>query len=122
MMAYITNAEISNKFFEGETVPGDNTIDAARNTDYIDTTTDIINMILWRTTDVIDTYKVAKRYALILYGRLLENENEDFNPVDPDQFNDKWWHQQLVRKYGKPALVSRNPSIDWRPPSRQQGS
>ncbi len=121
-MAYITNSDVSNRFFEGETVPGDNTIDSSRNTSYIATTTNIINMILWRTDDVTDTYKTAYEYALILYGRLLENDNEDFNPVDPKRFNDKWWHQQLVRKYGRPPLARRNPSLDWKHPSTQQGS
>jgi len=117
MADYITDAQISERFFEGETVPGNNTIDTNRNTSYKTTTTEIINMILWRTTNVTDTYKVAKNYALILYGRLLENEYEDFNPVDPEKFNDRWWHGQLVRKYGRPAVAPINPSLDWRYPS-----
>jgi len=122
-MAYITNNDISNRFFEGETVPGDNTIDASRNTSYISTTTNIINGgLLSRTIasgDITDSYGLAKEYALILYGRLLENENEDFNPVDPERFNDTWWHGQLVRKYGSPAIARINPSLDWRRPSRR---
>lgn len=120
-MAYIDNDDISDRHFEGETVPGVNTIDTSRNTSYITTTTIIINGALLSRPkadgDVTDTYGILKVYALILYGRLLENENEDFNPVDPERFNDVWWHKQIVRKHGVPALARINPSRDWSRPS-----
>jgi hypothetical protein len=111
-MAYINNTDVSNRFFEGETVPSINSIDTGRNTSYISSTTNFINIILGRKIadgDVTDEYGIAKEYALIIYGRLLDNDKE--NPIDDE--GDKWLIGQLVRKYGNPALSIIKPSEDW---------
>jgi hypothetical protein len=109
MSYYITDDEIKNRFFEGETVPGDNSIDAARNTSYKVTVTTIINGILWVTSNITDTYGFAREYSLILYARLLDNDKE--NPVDEEA--DAFWIKQIVRKHGNPALSIIKPSEDW---------
>jgi hypothetical protein len=109
MSYYITDDEIRDRYFEGETVPGDNSIDAARNTSYKGQVTDIINDILWVTSNITDTYKTARSYALILYGRLLDNDK--VNPVDEEA--DAWWIKRLVLKYGNPPLSIIKPSEDW---------
>jgi hypothetical protein len=111
-MAYITNADISNRFFEGETVPGDNSIDAARNTSYIASTTNFINGLVGRKIsdgDFSDDYGWGKEYALIIYGRLVNNDKEV--PIDDEA--DAWIIKQIVRKHGNVPLSIIKPSEDW---------
>ena len=67
MSYYIDDTYISNRFFEGDTVPSDDTIDSATNTKLKARLTKVLNAAMRRTTNATDTYGILEEMGGDLY-------------------------------------------------------
>lgn len=79
---YLTNREIGDEFFNGETVPGDNTISEDRNLTHKGRVDRVINRYLRVTTNQTDTYGDIKEIAFRLYGDILNGITPKLNDDD----------------------------------------
>lgn len=67
MSYYIDDDYVSNRFFEGDTVPSDDTIDSATNTKLKSRATNVLNAAMRRTTNATDTYGILEEFCGDLY-------------------------------------------------------
>ena len=101
MSYYIDDDYISERFFEGETVPGDKTISSGRNTSLKRRATQKINGLLETTTNVTDTYSDLEEIAGNLYEMGLEGEKMMLSPDD---------EALIVDRYGNVPFAINDPT------------
>lgn len=99
--AYISNTDVGDRFFDGETVPGDNTIKSSQNTSFINTTTNLINGRIFKSaTSTTDTYGILKELALEIYERLLDGVQPALDIGTPDKPGVHWGIvQDIINAY-----------------------
>jgi len=79
---YLTNKEIGDEFFNGETVPSDNTIKEDRNLNIKKRVDRRINRYLQVTTNQTDTYGVIKEIAYDVYERILHGKDSSLTKAE----------------------------------------
>lgn len=107
---YFDDKEVSDEIFDGEPVPGDNTISKSKNLMLKRKARDLINGLFGVAAGSImtDTYSLLKHFALLLYKRVLDDDK-----APPIIDADKSMIQLIARRYKLPALYIKRPSDDY---------
>lgn len=107
---YFDDSDISNEVFDGEPVPGDNTISKPRNLMLKRKARDIINGIYGIAAGSImtDTYFLLKQFGLQIYKRVLDDDK-----APPITDADNFMIRLIARRYNKPPLYIKRPSDDY---------
>jgi hypothetical protein len=84
---YITDADIGDEFFEGETVPGTNTVATARNTRLKAKATAEINRIRGSTANATDVNDDLKDIGMYLYKKGLDGFPIRLSKQIPDELD-----------------------------------
>ena len=101
-MSYYGTDEDLAEFFDGETVPGDNTISESRNTRLKIRANNKINGITKSTSQMTDTYGDLKEIFLKLYKQSLDGEPMEISEPDEHLIIDRYGG---LSKGGPPVII-----------------
>ena len=101
MSFYATDEDIA-EFFDGETVPGANTISESRNTRIKTRANNKINGVVKATSQITDTYGDLKEMFLKLYKQSLDGESMELSEADENLIIDRYGG---TGKGGPPVII-----------------
>lgn len=101
-MSYYGTDEDLAEFFDGETVPGDNTISESRNTRLKIRANNKINGVTKVTSNYTDTYGDLKEMFLKLYKQSLDGEPMELSKDDENLIIDRYGG---TGKGGPPVII-----------------